>query len=623
MARIVGALLNQITEEDLDYNKAIKYFTDKKHILERHFERDEEHTKALDVWFDRIFSYETRGSEHLKKCQAVKKKNNDLGMKLLRIWKFFYTHTVIGLVKISKENTAEFAQEPFVPRWFQVVLANEYEIAYYNWKNGKKPAFISCSIPPQHAKSTIIGGGFVPLILGNTPYSRVVLATYSSDMAKTMMDRDILATIRNPYFSKVFGKTFNTHFTQADKKQMTNKNIRKPKESALEASTIQGGRVKAGSLRNITGSTADCLLIDDPIKDMTDALSEAEMEKVRTNYVASALTRINPNSLVALVHTRWVENDIIGFTENLLGNKDKIEKAGLSHLPPYTHICFRAYYDPTDQFPYDFRKHKDQKLWPSNDFKYYVISEGSNTVAQALLQQRPLDLKGKLIQKDWIQQYEPYQAPLEYSKIVISVDTSFNDNKGSDKVAIGVFGVTSRGKYYLIDLVYDRMTFTDTIENLIEVTEKYPDYYALLVEDKSNGAAVIDVLNKKISRVKPVNPTDSKKARVHAVIPVLENKKLHVPDDKNGAMFIQQLCTFSGEGNKEKDDLVDITTQCISYVDEMFRTYGAIDDMIATKSENARLKEEGLGSLNGVFGKKAKSSAMTSYSSKFKGISSL
>lgn len=63
---------------------------------------------------------------------------------------------------------------------------------------------------------------------------------------------------------------------------------------------------------SLTGQPADLLVIDDPLKGMTEADSKAEREKVITWWESIAQTRLAPGAPVIIIQTRWHENDLVG-----------------------------------------------------------------------------------------------------------------------------------------------------------------------------------------------------------------------------------------------------------------------------------------------------------------------
>jgi predicted phage terminase large subunit-like protein len=87
----------------------------------------------------------------------------------------------------------------------------------------------------------------------------------------------------------------------------------------------------------------------------------------------------------------------------------------------------------------------------------------------------------------------------------LSVDATFKDSQKADKVSIQVWGKLGT-RFYLIDRFNARMDFTTTLQAIRNMIHKYPKISAKYVEDKANGSAIINVLNKEIGGFIGVNP---------------------------------------------------------------------------------------------------------------------
>ena len=587
MLRLIDFLKKDWEGQNLDLDRAEKWFAKRTPRLDTILEPYPNTIKKM--WFEEIFTLREAAVSMITKVQEVE--DNDTREALSDIWYRYHRETILGLVKICREETPKFRENPYVPEWFHIVLANELDRAFWNWTENKVGAFVTCSMPSQHSKSTIYAGGFVPLILGNCPHAQGILATYSENYAASVLKKDFAPTVYTDAYQKLFGKILKRHFNAKEKKRLSQEGLPLPIENSDKIGTIEGGILKGGGLPQITGNPAEFLLVDDPIKNREQADSPVEMKKLREEFFSSAMSRITSTTLVSVIHTRWTSDDIIGTLDDQQNMFTEEEK---KDLPTYSHICFRARFDPTDEFEYDFRTYKNQDLYPSRFKAQYIrIFKGSDVTAQALLQQRPIDGHNSLIKREWINLDKHHLFPEKYAKVIISVDTSCNDGKDSDKMAVGVFGVSSSGHYYLLHLLYDRVTFTKALQGIEDVVKQYPNYNALLIETKSNGHGIYDILEKKYPNVVEAVSNDSKKARVHSTVPVLQGRKVHLPEGEVGSEYLEQLVKFKGQGKHEKDDLVDILTQTIIYCDALFREFGELSDIIPAKNMN-KLKERSM-----------------------------
>ena len=76
-----------------------------------------------------------------------------------------------------------------------------------------------------------------------------------------------------------------------------------------------GGMSAAGLRGVVTGKTGNVVVIDDPIKNMQDAMSEVMIEGNIEAFMSTVETRLlgNPGSLCIVMATRWVTNDLLGW----------------------------------------------------------------------------------------------------------------------------------------------------------------------------------------------------------------------------------------------------------------------------------------------------------------------
>ena len=310
---------------------------------------------------------------------------------------------------------------------------------------------------------------------------------------------------------------------------------------------FRGGQISTGIGGSITGEGADLLIVDDPYKNHEMAFSEVQREKVFNEWQNTLLTRLHKGASVIVVQTRWHEDDLVG---RLL--KAEPEKWDLINFPAIAEdhdILKREIGDPLcPELGFD-------EEWAEN--KHFEV--GSKVWA-SLYQQRPSPESGDFFKRDWIQFYKVLP---ELEEIMISVDASFKDKKGSDFCVIQVWGKKGANKY-LIDQVRDRMAFPATVAAIRSVAAKYPKAHAKLIEDKANGTAVIDYLKNEITGMIPVEPQGGKESRASAISPQWEAGNVYLPHPSNAFWindFIEELVQFP---NAKHDDMVDAMTQALA-----------------------------------------------------------
>lgn len=163
------------------------------------------------------------------------------------------------------------------------------------------------SIPPQEGKSQRVAVWTPIWELVRHPNARIVVASYAESLARrnAMAARSI---IRN----HGTGATDTT--TGLPAPDRLGIGLKRGEQMAtrwtLEGYT--GGYYATGVGGSLTGQAADLLIIDDPLKNMVEADSAREREKVWEWWTSVALTRLAPGAAVIIIMTRWHEDDLAG-----------------------------------------------------------------------------------------------------------------------------------------------------------------------------------------------------------------------------------------------------------------------------------------------------------------------
>lgn len=180
------------------------------------------------------------------------------------------------------------------------------------------------SAPPQHGKSLIVSETVPAWYLTRFPHNRVIVTGYEADFAKGFgrKNRDKIKS------APELGVFVSTSTQAAD-------------EWDLEGA--DGGLVTAGSGGPITGKRGDLILIDDPVKNSVDALSQAKRRHNKDWWQSTVKSRIRTNTTVIVIQTRWHEDDLAGhimstercFTLNLpaLAFEEADDETGISVDP--------------------------------------------------------------------------------------------------------------------------------------------------------------------------------------------------------------------------------------------------------------------------------------------------
>jgi len=393
------------------------------------------------------------------------------------------------------------------------------------------------STPPQVGKSVSITETLPSWYLGRNPNNRVIEISYNSDFAKRFgrRNRDKINE-----FGYIFGISVSNETKAVDNFELSNK---------------RGSMLSRGVTSGVTGNACNLMIIDDPIKNREEADSEQIRQKLYEEWQNSFKTRFSKNTKIIVIQTRWHEDDLFG---RLMSDPF----ATVMNFPMEAEeddILGRKVGEPLVP-----EIGKDKKWLES--FKYAmeqgdIQSEGESGIRawNALYQGRPTSLAGNLLRREWWQKYE-YDDEMTWEHLIMSVDAAFKDYETSDFVVIQIWG--KRGpNCYLVHQVRKHLNFQATMDNIVQLKALF-GVKEILIEDKANGTAIIQVLRRKIEGIIPVEPRGSKESRVNAVSFAIESGNVYVPSNKKFTKeFIEECSQFP---NGKHDDMVDAMSQALS-----------------------------------------------------------
>jgi predicted phage terminase large subunit-like protein len=114
------------------------------------------------------------------------------------------------------------------------------------------------------------------------------------------------------------------------------------------------------------------------------------------------------------------------------------------------------------------------------------------------------------------------------------------------------------------------MSFSVTCKAIVTQKLKWPQIREVLIEDKANGPAVIDVLKAQVPGIIPIEPDGSKHARAHAVTCYWEALNVWLPNEALCPWikaYVSEMTTFPAAAH---DDQVDSTTQALRRLYPLF-----------------------------------------------------
>jgi|TARA_R110000787_G_scaffold37078_1_gene94409 predicted phage terminase large subunit-like protein len=433
-------------------------------------------------------------------------------------------------------------------------------------------------VAPRSSKSLIASVYYPAWAIGKHAAWQLLTVSHSSELATSFGK-----AVRDVLFSEEYQIVF------------PNTKIRKDNRASDQWGTTKGGKfTAAGSGTGIAGRGAHSALIDDPISEQ-DAFSKASRQKINDWYPGGFRTRLMPGGRIALIQTRWTEDDLSGWLiqqefgnpfadkwtvvnipalntseslPRLIDATKRMKKIGL--LPPeYPHPKLGESFWPAPHAPNEYYWSTDDLLRTKNNMPSYQWN--------ALYMQSPSDPEGGIIKvEDW-KVWPEDKIPPQCDYVVMSMDTAFSVKKTADYSAISIWGIfvteeereDARTMYtmnveptqiynmILLGAERGRWDYPTLRKKAIERYNKH-NPSTVLIEKKASGQSLIQDLGM-VMPIQPYNPDRDKEARAHAISSLFHNGRIWAPMDRSWAKDVVDECAAFPTG--AHDDYVDTMTQ--------------------------------------------------------------
>lgn len=405
---------------------------------------------------------------------------------------------------------------------------------------------ICISVPPQHGKSRLTSILFPAWALTKAPTSRIIQTGYSGDLSEGFT-REARTLVRSPGYLKLFPEMA----TGVDR--------------AGEWHTKLGGYYMATSTGGGgTGRGADILIVDDPFKNAEDAGSKKIRDHVWEMFATTFLTRLSPDGIVIVVHTRWNEDDLIGRLTNPERVRDLKDK-GLGEFN-YEVINIEAICEDPAKDP--LGRSVGEPLWPEGKpLKALQVSKAEMTVAQwnALYQGKPNPPGGRLCDTTKIDYINRDQVPADL-KLMRCWDLSLGDDPESDYSCGAYGGVVKRtdqatGKpvfdFYLVHMDRGKRKWPQQKARIISCAEAESNGGDIGLESVAAWKVAVDELNiyfQGRTLCRGYNPVKNKADRAQPWLGLIDNGRFHIVRGTWNQEFKDELEQFP---NGLHDDQID------------------------------------------------------------------
>lgn len=395
---------------------------------------------------------------------------------------------------------------------------------------GKRPILI-LGAPPQHGKSDIVSRYLPAYIFGLLRDLRIAGLSYGKDLASDM-NRDVQRIMMGEEYKKLFP------LSALNSKRVVSVEVEAKRNSdTFEIVGHKGSYVSQGVGGPLTGKKVDLGIIDDPIKNSKEALSETVKDAVWSWYVSTFLTRLSKNSGQIIMATRWA-------TDDLSGRVIKATKRAKN-------LAFKAISDDGKALVPDL--HPIDKLIETKDtLGDYFWS--------AMYQQSPVAIGGNFFKIDWWKYYSVL-PPIKWRGIY--ADTAQKTKDHNDYSVIQLWGESVTGQAVLIDQIRGKWEAPELLTQARAFWNKHrkSGVRSFNIEDKVSGTGLIQTLRREGVPVIAIQRNIDKITRAMDGAPFIQSGNVLLPED--APWLSDYLAEFSQFPNGTNDDQVDPTMDAI------------------------------------------------------------
>ena len=453
---------------------------------------------------------------------------------------------------LSRRSLGKFAK--LVQPSFEIAPVHAIVIEHLEKLLSGEIRELALVLPPRHGKS-LLGSVMTPAFaLGRDPTETIIEASYGSELSE-IWGRRTRNLLGDPTFREIFP---GCQLSQDSAAQF-----------AFET-TVGGGAIFVGRGGPVTGRGASLLVLDDLIKDATEANSEATCANIIEWLQSVALTRLTPAGRILAIGTRWSERDPLGWL---------LQQDGFTvlHLP--------ALAEPGDPLS----RKIGEALWPSK-YSVEVLEKIRRDVGgrtfECLFQGNTSAAAGSIFKRAWFSYFD--QRPEKIRRIVQSWDCSFKTGKQNDPSVCVTLAETDNG-FYLLSLWRDKVEFPELKRKFAELADAW-NPSEILIEDAASGQSLIQEL--KVTTNFPVIAVKvdrDKETRASAVTGYFESGRVLFPKDAPWLPDLEsELCGFPGTLH---DDQVDALSQVLNRMRQTGGALGLVDLYKAIDSGKRKLKE--------------------------------
>lgn len=401
------------------------------------------------------------------------------------------------------------------------------------------------AMPPRHSKSSMATLAFPLWLIFQNPNLNILIVNAEAGLSEKfgIQLRELIKEygwIRHIFLSDV--KHSSTHLMFEN-----------------ETGKLYKGSIRlVGASGSITGQDADYLIIDDPYKgfeDITPTLLQKKIDWFNTIIEQ----RIEPQTKLIVLHTRWHTNDLQGHFKNNFSDD-------------YTFVEFSAIEDD------------GEPLWPEK-YSKEILDKKRESIGerlfQSIFQQKPIDDTSDFFDMKRVHYTRP---DMNIVQQVRGWDMASTDStKGDYTAGVPVYLLDDYKSILITDYVYGQFgkDTNNTVKN--QVRDDGPDNVSIIETGvAAAGQLVFDEWEEQLTgymveRAMAV-PNNSKADRATPLKNKIYDGEVYVDivDDNLRQIFIEEFKAFP---NGAHDDIVDATAHAFNFLNKEFIGLDTMDIM--------------------------------------------
>lgn len=401
---------------------------------------------------------------------------------------------------------------------------------------------IIISAPPRHGKSQLSSIYTPAWVLERYPQYKTILAGYGAELATG------------------FSRQVRDIFQNKDNEQLLTTRIRRDSSRVEAFLTEQGGGMYAVGLGGaITGRGANVLLIDDYIKEIKEALSQAYRDYIWNWFVTTAFTRLEPGGTCIIIATRWHSDDLIGrILQEFPGKWEYIEIPAIAEKDD---LLGRPIGAPL--FPERYPLERLEELHATLGTIFF----------QALFQQKPVDESKKITDSRWLKVIKETDLPdrewddMRWARVWDLAATP----DGGDYTVGSLIGYSKKYNKTVIKNVKRGQWSSGDAETKVRTTALDDGTDVKIYIEQEPGSSGLALVNHYANNVLPefvvqgVPAVNNKLIRAQPFLAHAEGGNVYLlQDDSWNETFVKEFDSFPGGENDDQIDTVSAGYQKLS-----------------------------------------------------------